>query len=132
VKFQININMAVAGTFYSEKWFKGRFDSIVNLIEANHDWELVDYTRVDQQNESDTVNGLVLQSVFVAEIDTCGYMQPTDRMVKFIHALSTVLLQGCIAVYEPHVQGGYLVGTNTKPWGAFDINKFITIEEARA
>ncbi len=131
-KIQLNINMGLAGRQSTAPWLKERYKVIKNLLENNTDWELVNDAMVDRQVEHHKHNMLVREIVFVACIELGGYARPTDDMRQFISSLADVLGQGCIAMYEPDIDRGDLIGSNTNPWGEFDSSRFINIEPEEA
>lgn len=131
-KIQLNINMGLAGSASSLAWLEQRYMVIRHLVGNNTDWKILRCGRSDRQVESITCDMLVMEHVFVAEIELGGYQYPTTDMLKFVHSMADVLGQGCIAVYEPARDNGYLVGSDCAPWGEFDSNNFVFIEEVPA
>lgn len=132
MNFQVNINLGLSGSSFSQAEVQRRFEVVNYLMKNNTDWRVLHAIRSDRQVEHMTQDCLVLEQVYVAEIDCCGYKAPTQDMLRFLHSLSDVLGQGCIAIYINAFQEGSLIGSDPGPWGCFDTDRFVFLSEVAA
>jgi hypothetical protein len=127
MRIQLNINMGLTGQHFNLPQLQARWNMIDMLVTGNTDWKVLRSARSDRQVEHPTADLLIMQNVYVARVD--GYTPSDDQ---FISSLADVLGQGCIAVYNERTQTGKLIGSRTDPWGEFDNNLFVFIDEVAA
>lgn len=129
MNIQLNINMAVAGVHINQPFLTERFAVINHLVRHNTEWRVLDTGMKVHQVEHPFRDELVLEHVFVADIEV--HVHALEDAKGFIYSLADVLGQDCIAVAHPSTGHGSLVGSSTGGWGEFDNERFVYMSDVQ-